>query len=157
MRKLICLLVVLVFFCVIADAQFGTSRLTNNSGGTVTQYQIVVIDTTADSSFTTTNVSRNGQCIGIVASTSITNGSTGKIVLFGVHKIKITGAITRGDYVVTSTTVGSAASGGTTNPVGACALALDSGTGTDVWCNLGVPLGSVDDDPFIVASLKWGG
>lgn len=123
-----------------AFAQFGTMTLTNRSGGALSKYAVVVVDTANDSSFTTTTTERDDSVVGVVWAASIANNAAGMVVLRGsVAEIEVTGAISRGDFLITSTTAGKAKSGGTSDAGGAFGLALEGGTNTNVGCVLVSP------------------
>lgn len=139
-RIVICLLLAFTF-PIAACAQFGTSRLTNKSGSQVAQYSIVVIDDSNALAFKTTTTERDTPVAGITAE-AIDNNATGKVVLFGVYSVSVSGSVTNGDYLVTSTTAGKAISGGTANSIGAFAVALEDGTNTTVDCLL-IPANAV--------------
>ncbi len=139
-RIVICLLLAFTF-PIVACAQFGTSRLTNKSGSQVAQYSIVVIDDSNALAFKTTTTERDTPVAGITAE-AIDNNATGKVVLFGVYSVSVSGSVTNGDYLVTSTTAGKAISGGTANSIGAFAVALEDGTDTTVDCML-IPANAV--------------
>jgi hypothetical protein len=118
-------------------AQFGTRLLTNKSGGLLADGSIVIADSTNDESVTTTTTARLNTIAGVVAaSAGIANNATGTIVLQGIADVLVTGTVTRGDYVVSSTTAAKAASGGTTNSSGSMGIALETGTDTLVSCVL---------------------
>lgn len=137
-RRFCFMIAALVLCAVQAIAQVGTSKLTNNSGGTRSQYDIVVLDSSADLSYTTTTSERALGFIGVVwPSAGIANGAKGLLVLPGGYAtVNVAGAVTRGDYLITSTTAGKAASGGSTNGVNAIGIALESGTDTAIDCVL---------------------
>src|SRR3990172_25068 len=83
-------------------AQMSTSLLTNKSGGTVSQYSVVVVDTANNSAFTTTATERVATVVG-VAIVDISNNVKGKVGLPGqILTIRVTGLVTRGDYLITS-------------------------------------------------------
>lgn len=134
--------VALAMACAPVFAQQGTSKLTNDSGATVNQYEVVVVDSGANSSFTTTTTERAANVVGVAAG-SILNGSKGLVWLSpGVVTVEVIGAVTRGDYLITSTTAGSAKSGGTSDSTNAFAVALESGTNTDIAAILLLQSGS---------------
>lgn len=136
MKKLFGILVGTAF-CACSWAQIATSLLTNQSGGNVAQYGVVVADSSNDSSFTTTTTPRFKQVVGVVIqSGGIADMAKGRVAILGIVDVTVTGTVTRGDYLVTSGTAGSAASGGTTNTAGAFAVALEGGTDTNLSCLL---------------------
>jgi hypothetical protein len=137
-KKLVSILVVIVF-SLPAYGLIGTTKLTNNSGEVAYQYDPVIIDSSSDLAFTLTNVSRAGSFVGIVNETSIANSATGIIVTDGIIDVDCTGLVTRGDWLVTSTTKGKAASGGTVDPSGAFGIALETGTNVNIMTYLVIP------------------
>lgn len=134
MFKRVLPLVIAIVLSVSAMAQSGTSRLTNKSGGTVYRYSVVVVDTSNDLAFTTTTTERAPTACGI-AYADISNNQRGAIALPGqVLTVSVVGTVTRGDYLITSTTAGSAKSGGTSDATNAFGIALETGTDTDIDC-----------------------
>lgn len=141
-RKWTSLLIACVigFFAFDAAAQVGTNKIKNNYGSTVNKYECVFVDSAADSSFKEVTTSRAGGFIGVVYDTTITTGSYGNIIIAGNYAtIAVTGTVTRGDYLVSSTTAGKAASGGTTDATGAFGVALQTGTNTNIAAILIAP------------------
>ena len=116
-----------------AHAQYSIRKLTNGSGGTIAANRAVILDTAADSSFTTTTTERDDAFIGITAE-SVTDGAVGTLVIDGVYDIYCSGAVARGDYIITSTDAGVSKSGGTTNNANAYAYALEAGTDANITC-----------------------
>ena len=116
-----------------AVAQFGT-RLTNNSGSTIAQYDVVIIDTGTALSVETTTTAATTTVVG-VANEQILNAASGTIVLPGsVTRMKVTGTIAIGDALVTSTSAGRARKATPTdvNEVAAtCALAMEANASGD--------------------------
>ena len=100
--------------------------LTNRSGGNVVKGDPVVIDTGNDTSFDTTTTANNQGVLGVAAET-ISDTSTGVIIVSGRHVVNVTGSGTRGDYLQTSTTPG-AAKASTTQDSGTFARLLVSGS-----------------------------
>jgi hypothetical protein len=121
-------------------------ELTNKSGGSVSANDLVVADSSNDSAFSTTTTVNDPGVIGVAMET-IANDAIGRIATSGVVTVAVTGTITRGHYLSTSTTVKQAqgTSGRTSNSFG---IALTGGTGT-VTCLLltnaggGVPSNAV--------------
>jgi len=136
MRKCFVLLMLMVFVCSTAFAQYGTSKLYNRSGATVDKYDVVVVDSSNANSFTTTTSERAGGVAGVVWATTIANTKQGRLALFGTSSVTCIGSVALGDYLVTSTTAGSAKSGGTTDLSGAFAIATEAGTNTVIDCIL---------------------
>jgi len=85
-----------------------TIPLTNTSGGSVTQYSIVIQDTTADSSFTTTTTAYNTKVIGIMSSSTCASSAICLVTVSGETTVRIANDVARGDYIYTSTTAGQA-------------------------------------------------
>lgn len=84
-----------------------TIWLTNASGGTRVAGEIIIIGG-SDDAFTTTTTAAHFQTLGIVYDSSIANGAVGRIAIGGVVPVLSQGAVTRGNYVITSTTAGQA-------------------------------------------------
>lgn len=123
-----------------AYGQVGTGKLRNNYGSTLSKYAPVFVDSSANSSFTAVTTSRAGGFIGTVYDATIASGAYGNIIIAGNYSlVTITGTVTRGDYLVSSTTAGKAASGGTTNATGAFGVALETGTNTNIAAILIAP------------------
>jgi len=122
-----------------AYAQIGTNILTNRSGAQVDLYDTVVVDSGNDRAFTTTTTERDRRVAGVVASASIANGSTGNIVLLGIHDVTVTGSVARGDYLITSTVTGTAQSGGSEDASQAFGVALEAGTDTEIAALISIP------------------
>jgi len=85
-----------------ASAGGGSAALTNKSGGTVYAGSVVVQSTGNDSAFTTTVLERD--LILGVAGEDINNNATGAIKLSGLVTVLVTGNVSRGDYLISSTT-----------------------------------------------------
>lgn len=113
-------------------------KLTNKSGASVTTGDVVVVDTTADKGFDTTETQGATTVIGVVAEKmeggdgaeqTIADDAAGWIQLLGHHRsVKVDGTTTRGQYLIASTTTGKG------TPVtgqqrGAFAVALTAVTG----------------------------
>lgn len=116
------------------DAIRGRSTvlsLTNTSGGTRSPGDIVVIDTGADESFTTSTSSNTRVPIGVVDET-IGIGSNGRVVVEGYARfVKTVGTSARGDYLFHSTTTATAAHmAGTEALPGSFGYVLDGGAAT---------------------------
>ena len=117
--------------------------LTNKDGTTLTAGMVVVIDTSNNSAFKTTTTASDPNVYGVVQDASIANNAAGRIIVFGVTTVNVQGNVTRGNYLVTSTTAGRAKDGGSTSVGGAFARALDGysggGAGT-VTASIGIEL-----------------
>lgn len=129
-KKLLIGLLLLMVAGVEVFAQGGVSVLTNKSGGVLAVGSVVIVDTSTAKAFTTTTTSRAETVVGVVAR-SIADNATGLIYTRGsyVPDLLTTGVVTIGDFLVTSTTAARAASGGTTNTIGAFAIALEASGG----------------------------
>lgn len=87
----------------------GTSAtLTNKSGGSVSQYAIVIEDTSNDSAFTTTTTPYSKKVIGIMTSSSCANNASCTVQVGGKATVTFKNTVSRGDYVYTSDTAGQA-------------------------------------------------
>lgn len=105
------------------------ATLTNKSGATRAVGDVVIQDTGNDSAFTTTVVEASPLVIGVVGE-SIANDASGIVQNRGpMAGVKVTGAVSRGDYLVTSTTAVRAKSCGTVWQTGVFALALTAAAG----------------------------
>jgi hypothetical protein len=109
---------------------------TNKSGADVSVGAVMVQDTTTDNATKTTTAANNPNVIG-VTSEAIVNNAVGAHKVVGTATVQVTGAVVKGDWLVTSTTAERAASGGASvsvqRPIGAFAIALTanaSGNGT---------------------------
>ena len=132
MKRLLSIaLLVLLSFPV--AAQIATMRLTNRSGGVVNQYAIVIVDSANANSFTTTTTAGDGGVVGVVAQSTIADDAAGRVVLYGIYDVTCTGSVAIADYLKTSTTAGSAITGGS-SAVGAFGIALEAGTDTEISC-----------------------
>jgi hypothetical protein len=99
----------------------------NGSGGPLDRGAIVILE--SGRSIETTNVSRNLRVIGVVdgSSAPYANGAETPVRLGGYHNsVLVAGVVNEGDYLVTSTTPGRAASAGPAPVEGAFARALSS-------------------------------
>lgn len=77
--------------------------LTNKSGGQVVSGDVIIIETNTNGSFTTTTSAGDVSVIGIVAET-IADNATGRVVVAGYETVLCsTGAVARGDILVTHT------------------------------------------------------
>ena len=114
MRKWIAgfLVAALIAFAPSATAQLGHEMMTNKSGGALVVGSVVVVDPANAAGFTTTTTASSKKVAGVVAETSIANNATGLLMSVGSYTstIRVTGAVAVGDYLITSTTAGRAAS-----------------------------------------------
>jgi hypothetical protein len=104
----------------VADAS-----LTNKSGATRSIGDVVIQDTSSDSAYTTTTT-EGAMVIGVV-NESTANNAVGKVKQFGVMTVNVQGNVSRGNYLIASTTAGRAK--GTTDPANAFGVALTQYTG----------------------------
>ncbi len=81
----------------------------------------------ADLTVIKTTVAEEESILGVVETAAL-NGNTVKISRGGIIVIKITGTVTRGDFLATSTVAGTAISSGTGGGQGDFAIALENGT-----------------------------
>jgi|GEM_PF-4102603 len=102
--------------------------LTNRSGGAVEEGDVVIADPNNDNSFKTTTTASDEGVIGVVRE-SLANLETGRIAMAGIVVVKVQGNVTRGNFLVTSTTAGRAADGGTLRASATFARALTSYSG----------------------------
>lgn len=111
------------------DSYVGAAKLTNKSGAQRVAGEVVVADTTADSSFTSTTTANASKVIGVVQET-IEDDAAGIVKQHGSSLVKVTGATSRGDWLVTSTTEGAADPDSSADPpAGAFAVALTATVG----------------------------
>lgn len=144
MKRFLIFLIMLLAIAPVLDAQVATRLLTNNSGVTIADHSVVVVDTGADSSFETTTTQDANGVIGVVKHGSdVSNGVAGTVMLYGVVDVLTTGSVSRGDFLATSATAGKAESN-TTNPQGAFAVALTAGTNATITCMLIGPVPNFD-------------
>lgn len=111
--------------------------LTNRSGGSLTHGDVVVLDTSADNSVTTTTTEASTDFLGIAATgtdgaSTIGDQSEGRFVQSGLVVVNTTGTVARGDYLGTSGTVKLAKSLGASPAKGAFGRAIKN-TATDKW------------------------
>lgn len=108
--RIFLIITMLLGMCIPAHAE-SIYSLTNNSGGSVSSGTLVVLDTGATDSFTTSTQSYDTGMWGVVpfrsngVSISISNGSRGPIQVSGVSQITCDEAISVGDYISNSTSV----------------------------------------------------
>jgi len=82
--------------------------LTNKSGGTRSEGDVIIRDTTADDAFTTTTTSQDKKVIGVVAET-IADDAAGRVIVGGyVSVLAVDAATSRGQYLYASSTTGKA-------------------------------------------------
>lgn len=153
MKRLLLFLIALLAFSPLANAQLVTRLLTNNSGVTIADHSVVIVDSAANSSFKTTTTQDYSQVLGVLKHGSdVTNGTAGSVMLYGIVDVLTTGSVTRGDYLATSATAGKAESN-TTNPQGSFAIALTSGTDATITCMLIGPVPNFGGTPGSFSSI----
>lgn len=103
-------------------------ELTNRSGGAVEEGDVAIADPSNDNAFKTTTTASDEGVIGVVRE-SLANLESGRIAMAGIVVVKVQGNVTRGNYLVTSTTAGRAADGGTLRASATFARALTSYSG----------------------------
>ena len=104
----------------------GTVEMTNKSGDSVAAGDVVIFDVDNDEAFETTTNPSDTRAFGI-ASEDIANNAVGNIYSFAGYIATVncdTGAVSRGEFLVTSTTAKKAKSGGYFRVNGAFAVAL---------------------------------
>ena len=111
--------------------------LTNRSGESLTHGDVVVLNTSADNSVTTTTTEASTDFLGIAATgtdgaSTIGDQSEGRFVQSGLVVVNTTGTVARGDYLGTSGTVKLAKSLGASPVKGAFGRAIKN-TATDKW------------------------
>ena len=111
----------------------GVAKLTNKSGSTQAAGTVVIMDADNNESFTTTSIRGDRRVIGVLAE-DIANNSAGNVYVGATTgTVKVTGAVSRGMWLIASATTEYAEANGYTRPNGAVGLALTenaSGTGT---------------------------
>lgn len=102
--------------------------LTNKSGGAVAVGDVVVVDTTNDSAFTTSTAGGVTGTIG-VAQDAIANNAAGRICTSGqVDLVNVNASVTRGNFGKTYTVVKQATDAGASRTAGAFCQFLTGGT-----------------------------
>ena len=105
-------------------------RLTNKSGGTVVANDLVIIDSTNDSSVKATTTKGDISSIVIVADVSIADTITGAYYQVGKATVAVQGNVARGNYLMSSTTSKRACDAGSLpDRNGIFAIALDAYAG----------------------------
>ena len=153
--------------------------LTNQSGSSVANGDVVVLDSANDSSFTTTTTPNDLRVLGVAGET-INAAASGKVKTIAGTLATVncdTGAVNRGEWLVASATIKLAKSAGYFNCPGAFAIAVTSksagstGTvqailvqgfkygvsGTTAWAAGGqnATAAITDTQKFIMASAAW--
>lgn len=138
-------------------------NLINNSGGSLDDGDVVVLDPTLARSVTTTTDAGDDLVIGVVRDVNnqgpFANGSETPIQVDGfVALLNVTGAVTAGDWLVTSATVKLAESVGATPSAGvfAYAMSADVAGAVNAYILGGVP-GGIPAPPSQIAIESFDG
>lgn len=100
--------------------------LTNKSGATRVIGEVVVVETTTtNQAFKTTTIARDQAVIGVIADVEIITEAIGRVMTHGVGLVWADAAVTRGQWLVASTTAGQATPK-TNREIGSFALALQT-------------------------------
>jgi hypothetical protein len=112
-----------------AGGSGGDISLTNKSGSDQVAGTVVIWETDYDTAFKLTTVLRDRRVAGVLAE-DIANNATGKVAV-GAKKatVKVQGNVSRGMWLIASTTSGRAQADGYTRPNGAIGMALTEYTG----------------------------
>lgn len=106
--------------------------LTNKSGGSVAAGDVVVVDTSNDTAFTTTTTARSEVSLG-VAQETIANNATGRVLTHGYAAlVNVPASVTRGHYIETHT-VAKQATGSSSRRSGSFGQFLTGGTTPTGW------------------------
>lgn len=128
-------------------------HLTNKSGSSAALGSVVVLNTGADSSFTSTTSAGDVDVVGVVADGSgILDDATGRIQTTGLARIRTTGTISTGDFLTTSTT-GFLATGNASPTPGQFARALTADADVNNFVTgmlFGAPSPSVPQNSLIL-------
>lgn len=113
------------------DALSRFDYLVNNSGVLVDEGSVCVFDASVDNGFKRTTLAGDPSVIGVVVSPSIAAGASGYLSTFGLHTVKVSGNVVRGNWLIASDTAGYAKdSGSTQRPAfGAIGVAMTAFTG----------------------------
>jgi hypothetical protein len=113
----------------ILDQYVAATAMTNKSGSQRSAGDVVIADTTADNAYTTTTSANINTVVGVVQETTAIDAA-GIVKHFGKSTVKVTGATSRGNWLVTSTTAGQASAvASASQPDGAFAIALTATVG----------------------------
>ena len=110
--------------------QAGVGSFSNGSGGDLAAGAVVVRDPTSNSRFTTTTSEGDTGFLGVLVD-FISNTNSGRVLLDGIIVMDVSGAVTRGQFLKTSTLAG-AALGTNTYGQGVFGVALDASAGGQV-------------------------
>lgn len=116
-------------------------RMLNNSGAVRQTGDVVVNDTSANRAFTTTTLVNNPNVLGVIVGRIAASGF-GRVLSRGIGYFRANGAITRGDYLYTSTGAGVGTSSSTQKLFNTFAQALETSTGAGnvlAFIDAGIP------------------
>lgn len=101
-----------------APATSGLNTMLNNSGGNLAKGAVVVWDTAANSAFKTSTTEGDTQVCGVLAE-AINSAASGKVATGGTIEtgVLVTGNVTRGNWLVQSTSAGRLKDSGSATPV----------------------------------------
>lgn len=119
-------------------------KLTNKQGASVAAGDVLVLDTSNDSAFVKTTTQGLRRPV-YVARATIANNALGYVQCAGVIAVAVTGAVTRGNFLRTSTTSGQAEDAGSVLASGVFAKALESYAGPGAGTVLALLFGSTFD------------
>jgi len=102
--------------------------LTNKSGSSRSVGDVVIVDSSNDSAFTTTTTADAANVLGVVMDT-IANNAAGRVAVAGLVTVNVQGNVTRGNYLSTSTTAGRAKDAGSAKTTATFAVAMTSYAG----------------------------
>lgn len=126
--------------------------LTNSSGGALVLGDVVIQDTAAASSFTTSTTLADRKVLGILG-INTANAATGVVQTRGpMGGVKVTGVVAIGDYLTTHTTATLAVSAGTAWKSGVFAIALTAAAGPGAGTVTALLLGRCADGLAITAA-----
>ena len=117
------------------------AQMTNKDASTLSTGAVVIPDTSNDDAFKTTTTANFVGRVGILMQDNIATTFIGRVRFTGVLSINVQGNVTRGNYLVTSTTAGRAKDGGAVRIAPAFAQALTGYAGGGAGVVLAVMLG----------------
>jgi len=157
MRRTFAVLTVLlaVLICVPAHGQAAYKLL--NAGPNASQYDVVILHPTTANAFTTTATANHAKVLGVLAE-DVANGASGVVLLPGsIATVRVLGAITQADFLVTSTTAG-AVSSAASSASGIIGLAFnDALTGATVRCMIMGPTVLAATNDLTINNLQVNG
>ncbi len=112
-----------------------TPKFTNKSGSKQAKGTVAIAYTDADQAFDTTTLERDRRVLGVLKE-PIANNASGEVAIgYEITTVRVTGNVSRGDWLITSTTEGRAKSAGVHRPPGGFAIAqteYDGGSNGEV-------------------------